>query len=85
MDVATLTRVENLDLDQIEDEGEDSSAEHDSSSDLRWVKEALGCLIYQPDSHDPDREDGAEGAEDFDTMVTERVLRIGVLRGDAQG
>lgn len=85
MDVATLTRVENLDLDQIEDEGEDSCSEHDGSTDLGWVKETLSGLVNKPDSHDPDREDRAESAEDLDAMVAERVLRIGVLCGDTQG
>ena len=77
--------MQNLDLDEIEEERGTSYNEHEPTLDLRRAKEALCCLVEQPDSHNPDREDGAESSQNLCPMITECELVIGMSMGDFQG
>lgn len=41
-----ISGVENLHLDEIEDETQNSDNKHQITFDLRWLKETLGCLNH---------------------------------------
>jgi hypothetical protein len=82
--VAAFAGVQNLNVDQVEDEGEASDAEHDGTLDLRRIKEALGGLVEEPNGQDPDREDGTEGADDLNTVVAEGVFLVSAALGNLE-
>ena len=84
MDVATLSRVQYLDLNQVEEERCDGDDQHELALHTWRIKEALGCLIEKPDRHYPDREDGAESAQNFNAVIAVGVFRIGLPVSDLQ-
>ena len=81
VDVTPLTRVKDLDLNQVEDERHAGNCQHDCATDfVTSVDQSLSCFVEQPDRHDPDREDRTESANDFHSMVTkcEAFIRLPV-------
>ena len=52
--IMSISRVQNLHLNQVENESHDGDDQHDVSLDLGRYKESLGCLREEPDGHDPD-------------------------------
>ena len=85
MDVATLSRVQYLDLNQVEEERCDGDDQHELALHTWRIKEALGCLIEKPYRHYPDREDGAESAQNFNAVIAVGVFGIGLPVSDLQG
>lgn len=55
--VVTISRVEDLHLDQVENEAHHSDNEHQVSVDSWGHKESLSCLDEEPDCHNPDSGD----------------------------
>ena len=84
MDVATLSRVQYLDLNQVEEERCDGDDQHELALHTWRIKEALGCLIEKPYRHYPDREDGAESAQNFNAVIAVGVFGIGLPVSDLQ-
>ena len=56
VDVTALTRVKDLNLNQVEKEGCNRDDEHDLTTDFRFFEETHGSFIEQPDCHYPDSE-----------------------------
>ena len=54
--VAALSRVKDLNLDQVEKEGCNRDDEHYLTTDFWFFEETHGSFIEQPDCHDPDSE-----------------------------
>ena len=85
MYMSTLSRVQYLYLNQIEEEGQYSDTEHDRANDFGWFEESACGLIYQESSHYPYYKDGAESTEDFHPMVPKCILFICSFMRDMQG
>jgi len=66
--VVSLTGVQDLHLNQVENETHDSNDEHDVSLDLGRLEESFGCLSKEPDGHDPDARYGDECANDLSSV-----------------
>ena len=84
MDVAALSRVQYFDLNQVEEERCHGNDQHELALNSWRVKEALGCLVEKPDSHYPDREDRAESAQNFNSVIAVGVFRVGLPVSDLQ-
>ena len=82
MNVATFTRVKNLDVDKVEDQRQASDNKHERATRRFFFEEAFGGLVEKPDSKDPDREDRTEGTNNLHTMVTECVLIVSMALSD---
>ena len=82
MNVATFTRVKNLDVDKVEDQRQASDNKHERATRRVFFEEAFGGLVEKPDSKDPDREDRTEGTNNLHTMVTECVLIVSMALSD---
>mmetsp|Transcript_24399 Transcript_24399/g.32661 ORF Transcript_24399/g.32661 Transcript_24399/m.32661 type:complete len:316 (+) Transcript_24399:248-1195(+) len=79
--VVAVARVQNFHLDEVEDEAHHGDDEHDVTLDLRGHEEALASLNEEPASHDPDRGDRDEGADDLGSVPTvSQVPTRGLLR-----
>lgn len=72
--IVALTRVQNLDLDAVENKGKDCHHEHLGSDDLNWLKETHSSFDEKPHSHDPDGSDRNHGADDLGAMPTIRQM-----------
>lgn len=79
--IVSITRVQNLHLNQVEDEAHDRNNQHDIALHLRRRKEAHGGLPEEPACHDPDCRYGHECTDDLSPMppvghvLVRRVLR----------
>jgi len=70
--VVSISGVQNLDLNQIENQADNCHDQHDPSFHLWWLKEPLGSFHTQPDGHDPHRGNRNESTNDFSTMPSIR-------------
>lgn len=79
--VVSVTRVQDLHLNQVENEAHDGDDKHDVALHLRWLEEALTGLDKEPDGHNPDGGDGDESADNFGSVppVCQTATR-GLLR-----
>ena len=71
MHMPAFARVQDLNLDQVEEEGEDGDGEHDATTNLRWIEETLSSFVDEPERGEPDGKDGAESTNDLRSMVPE--------------
>ena len=85
MYMPTLSRVQNLDLNQVKEEGEYSYSKHDRAYDFGWLEEPACGLINQKSSHYPYYEDGAKRTENLHTVVPKCILLIGPFMRNMQG
>lgn len=53
--VVSVARMQNLDLNQVESQADNSHDKHDPSDNLWWLKEPFCRFDHQPDCHDPHR------------------------------
>ena len=68
VNVAAFTGMQDLDLDQIEDETDNSCPKHDRGINLRWVEESVRGFVEKSSSHNPDRYDGDDCAKYFSSV-----------------
>jgi len=79
--IMSVTRVQNLHLNQVEDEAHDRDNQHDIALHLRRLPEAQGGLPEEPASHDPNCRHRNKRTDDFCPMppvsqvLVRRVLR----------
>jgi len=69
--IVSLTRVQNLHLDQVEDEAHDGYDQHDICLDLHWFQESVPCLHEHPAHQDPDCGDLKKRSNDLSSMPAE--------------
>ena len=68
--VVTLSRVKNLHLNKVKNEGDAGDREHLGADDSGWLEESLSSLDKEPDSHHPYSCNGNHRANDFSTGPT---------------
>jgi len=68
----SLARVENFDLDTVEEQAEDRNDEHEVSLDDWRCEETSCCFLEEPDCHDPDGSHRDESSHELCSVPAER-------------
>lgn len=66
--MSSLARVQNLNLDEVEDQGKHSDNKHLVADNLRWCEEAHSSLSKKPNRHDPNGCDRDHCSNNFSTV-----------------
>ena len=66
--MSSLARVQNLNLDQVEDKGEHSDNQHLVADNLDWCKEAHSSFSKKPNRHNPDSCDRDQCSNNFSAV-----------------